>query len=231
MRRLRRCGLSTCPARHSARIPARSRQPSGLQARMVVRHRLARRRARATGVTRPLGFQVTFFRVRTGLGEDNPSAFAPRQVLFAHAAIADPAASGRFRHAQRSGRTGFGLVYAQQDDVDVRLDAGPCAARRRPAIGRSCAATTSRLPSTWPRRSRRCCRAIGVSVAKDPIRAPRVTTTACRSCSSAAKSPSTARHARCVAAHGSITNGRAITSIRTPSAGTGSASTCTTAAR
>src|SRR5262249_25435473 len=28
------------------------------------------------------GFQVTFFRVRTGLGEDNPSAFAPRQVLF-----------------------------------------------------------------------------------------------------------------------------------------------------
>ena len=38
----------------------------------------------------PLGFQTTFFRVRTGIGEDNPSAFAPRQLILAHAAIADP---------------------------------------------------------------------------------------------------------------------------------------------
>ncbi len=34
-----------------------------------------------------LGFQVTFFRSRTGLGADNPSRFAPRQLLFAHAAV------------------------------------------------------------------------------------------------------------------------------------------------
>lgn len=55
----------------------------------------------------PLGFQITFFRLRTGIGEDNPSAFAPRQLLLAHAAIADPRL-GRLRHDQRAARTGFG---------------------------------------------------------------------------------------------------------------------------
>jgi predicted secreted hydrolase len=69
----------------------------------------------------PRGFQVTFFRVRTGLAERNPSAFAPRQVLFAHAAIAD-VESGRLHHAQRAGRTGFDLVQAREGQVDVQLD-------------------------------------------------------------------------------------------------------------
>ena len=55
----------------------------------------------------PLGFQSTFFRVRTGLGEKNPSAFAPRQLVIAHAAIADPRL-GRLRHDQRAARVGFG---------------------------------------------------------------------------------------------------------------------------
>ena len=55
----------------------------------------------------PLGFQSTFFRVRTGVGEHNPSAFAPRQLMLAHAAIADPRL-GRLRHDQRSARVGFG---------------------------------------------------------------------------------------------------------------------------
>lgn len=52
---------------------------------------------------RARGFQVTFFRVRTGIGEDNPSRFAPRQLMLAHAAVADPAA-GRLLHAERSER-------------------------------------------------------------------------------------------------------------------------------
>ena len=62
----------------------------------------------------PLGFQTTFFRVRTGIGEDNPSRFAPRQLLLAHAAIADPRL-GRLRHDQRIarvsplGRAGFDI--------------------------------------------------------------------------------------------------------------------------
>jgi predicted secreted hydrolase len=46
------------------------------------------------------GFQVTFFRSRTGLGDDNPSRFAPRHLLFAHAAITDLQARSH-RHADR----------------------------------------------------------------------------------------------------------------------------------
>ena len=69
----------------------------------------------------PLGFQVTFFRTRTGLGEDNPSRFAPRQVLFAHAALSDPR-TGRLLHGQRIAREGFGLAEASTRDMDVVLD-------------------------------------------------------------------------------------------------------------
>ena len=69
----------------------------------------------------PLGFQVTFFRVRPGLGETNPSRFAARQILFGHAAIAEPAI-GRLRHAERSARAGFDLAYAREGLTDVRLD-------------------------------------------------------------------------------------------------------------
>jgi predicted secreted hydrolase len=69
----------------------------------------------------PLGFQVTFFRTRTGLGEDNPSRFAPRQVLFAHAALSDPKV-GRLLHGQRIARQGFGLAEASERDMDIVLD-------------------------------------------------------------------------------------------------------------
>ncbi len=67
---------------------------------------------------RPLGFQTTFFRVRTGIGEDNASAFAPRQLILAHAAIADPAL-GRLRHDQRSARVGFGRAGFATDRTSV----------------------------------------------------------------------------------------------------------------
>jgi predicted secreted hydrolase len=68
-----------------------------------------------------LGFQVTFFRVRPRLGEDNPSAFAPRQILFAHAALADPR-RGRLLHGERAARAGFGLAQALEANTDVRID-------------------------------------------------------------------------------------------------------------
>ena len=55
----------------------------------------------------PLGFQSTFFRVRSGVGEQSASAFAPRQLILAHAAIADPR-FGRLRHDQRAARVGLG---------------------------------------------------------------------------------------------------------------------------
>lgn len=68
-----------------------------------------------------LGFQCTFFRVRTGYGEDNPSLFAPRQLILAHAAIADPT-HGRLRHDQRAARSGSGRAGFSLDHTQVWLD-------------------------------------------------------------------------------------------------------------
>lgn len=64
------------------------------------------------------GIQITFFRNRPRVAETNPSAFAPRQLLFAHAAIADPR-YGKLRHDQRAARTGFGLAEAREETTDV----------------------------------------------------------------------------------------------------------------
>jgi predicted secreted hydrolase len=70
---------------------------------------------------KPLGFQVTFFRSATGYGKDNPSAFAPRQLIIGHAAVSDPA-HGKLAHDQRSAREGFGLAYSKVGGTDIRLD-------------------------------------------------------------------------------------------------------------
>ena len=67
------------------------------------------------------GFQVTFFRTRPSVDQDNPSAFAAKQVLFAHAAISDPA-SKQLLHDQRAARAGFGLAEASTTDMDVVID-------------------------------------------------------------------------------------------------------------
>ncbi len=68
-----------------------------------------------------LGFQITFFRIRPAPGDANPSAFAPRQIIFAHAALADPAL-GRLRHGQHIARAGFGLAGAAAGDTAVNVD-------------------------------------------------------------------------------------------------------------
>ncbi len=65
---------------------------------------------------RDLGFQVTFFRTRPAVDQRNPSAFAARQVLFAHAALSDPQV-GRLLHDQRVAREGFGLAAASTNDI------------------------------------------------------------------------------------------------------------------
>lgn len=70
---------------------------------------------------KPLGFQLTFFRSATGTDADNPSRFAPKQLIIAHAALADPAL-GHLLHDQKSARAGFGLAYANTGDTDVALD-------------------------------------------------------------------------------------------------------------
>lgn len=69
---------------------------------------------------RDLGFQVTFFRVRPRGDPANPSRFAPRQLLFAHAALSDPAI-GHLLHGERAARAGFGLAEARIGDADIRL--------------------------------------------------------------------------------------------------------------
>jgi predicted secreted hydrolase len=70
---------------------------------------------------RPLGFQVTFFRSRPGVNEASGSRFAPRQLLFAHAALADPDVSHLIVD-QRAAREGFGLATAAIGRTDVRID-------------------------------------------------------------------------------------------------------------
>jgi len=69
----------------------------------------------------PLGFQITFFRSRPQIHEDNPSAFTPHQLIIAHAALSDPA-RGRLWQDQRIERAGFGLADALGGNTDVWVD-------------------------------------------------------------------------------------------------------------
>ena len=84
------------------------------------------------------GFQLTFFRSRTGLGTGAdraaPGRFVPRQLLFAHAAVTDVAAR-RHRHAQRllrwSGDEALPEAHARRADTAVAL--GRWSLARQPA--------------------------------------------------------------------------------------------------
>jgi predicted secreted hydrolase len=71
---------------------------------------------------KPLGFQITFFRSATGHDASDPSAFAPTQLIIAHAALSNPG-FGRLMHDQKIARQGFGLAYATTGNTDVKLDA------------------------------------------------------------------------------------------------------------
>jgi predicted secreted hydrolase len=86
------------------------------------------------------GFQVTFFRTRTGLADDLTGRLAPRHLLFAHAALSTPALK-QHDHAQRiarwSGETNLQLRNrASSQDADVHLEGwhfvrrGPLASSR-----------------------------------------------------------------------------------------------------
>jgi predicted secreted hydrolase len=70
---------------------------------------------------REFGVQVTFFRNRPRVAEDSPSRLAARQLLFAHAAVADPE-SGRLQHDQRIARAGLDLAEAREGDMAVWID-------------------------------------------------------------------------------------------------------------
>jgi predicted secreted hydrolase len=78
-----------------------------------------------TGVAGPtdaeIGVQITFFRSRPGVAETENSRFAPRQLLFAHAALALPE-RGHLIADQRAARAGFALAEASEQTTDVRID-------------------------------------------------------------------------------------------------------------
>ncbi len=77
-------------------------------------------RAQVEGRERVLGFQLTFFRARIEDTQAMRSRFAARQLLFAHAAVADIDGK-RFWHDQRIARAGFDVARAGEEDTDIRL--------------------------------------------------------------------------------------------------------------
>ena len=102
------------------------------------------------------GFQITFFRSRSGVRDDHPSRFAASQVISAHAALTDLRA-GRLRHEQRIARAGFGLAYADAADTRVGLgdwqlarNGPPAASVYRAGVVANGFAFDFRLDSTQP---------------------------------------------------------------------------------
>jgi len=80
-----------------------------------------------------LGFQLTFFRSSTGLAQGIPGRFAPRQLLFAHAALTDLAGQ-RHLHDQRilrwNGAPDAGLNSARNSALNSALNSAPSSASR-----------------------------------------------------------------------------------------------------
>ncbi|GAB2737013.1 lipocalin-like domain-containing protein [Melaminivora jejuensis] len=66
------------------------------------------------------GFQITFFRSRVDVAQGLRSAFAARQLIFAHAALTDVQGARQW-HDQRIARAGFGVAGADEDDARIRL--------------------------------------------------------------------------------------------------------------
>ncbi len=84
------------------------------------------------------GFQITFFRTRTGLATQLDSRFAARHLLFAHAALSD-LGQRQHLHAQRiarwSGDPNAALARAALHDTDLFLNGWTL--QRRDVAGRS----------------------------------------------------------------------------------------------
>jgi predicted secreted hydrolase len=72
---------------------------------------------------REFGYQHTIFRqgISPAPLEPGQSDLRPRQVLFAHFAIADIARQS-FRHAERIRRSGAGLAEYSQEEMDIRIE-------------------------------------------------------------------------------------------------------------
>ena len=67
-----------------------------------------------------IGFQLTFFRVRSGFAEALASPIAASQILFAHAAVTSP--DDKLLHADRAARANLGAGFSTID-CDVHIGA------------------------------------------------------------------------------------------------------------
>lgn len=67
-----------------------------------------------------LGFQVTFFRSATLHDRDNPSQFAPQQLIIAHTALSDTT-KGKLQHDQKIARAYPGIAEASVGDTNLKL--------------------------------------------------------------------------------------------------------------
>jgi predicted secreted hydrolase len=74
-----------------------------------------------TAARTPLGFQITFFRIRPAIDENNPSTFTPRQIIIAHAALSG-VGHGKLLHDQRIARAVLGLAGAEEGRTNVWID-------------------------------------------------------------------------------------------------------------
>ena len=92
------------------------------------------------------GFQLTFFRARVAATQAMGSAFAAKQLLFAHAAVTDVAGK-KLWHDQRLARSGFGLAQASQTDTAASTLPGaePECVAGKPLVRR---AASSDLPTS-----------------------------------------------------------------------------------
>ncbi|MEI7762692.1 MAG: carotenoid 1,2-hydratase [Comamonadaceae bacterium] len=69
---------------------------------------------------REFGFQLTFFRSRVPATQSMTSAFAAKQLIFAHAAATDVAGKKLWAD-QRIAREGFEIAQTSQSDTDLKL--------------------------------------------------------------------------------------------------------------
>ncbi len=75
---------------------------------------------RLLSAAREFGFQLTFFRSRVPSTQAMTSAFAAKQLIFAHAAVTDVSGQ-KHRHDQRIAREGFGVAHALPSDTGISL--------------------------------------------------------------------------------------------------------------
>ncbi|MDD5334389.1 MAG: carotenoid 1,2-hydratase [Rhodoferax sp.] len=69
---------------------------------------------------REFGFQLTFFRSRVPTTQNMTSAFAAKQLIFAHAAVTDVAGK-KLWHDQRIARQGFEVAQTSETDTQLKL--------------------------------------------------------------------------------------------------------------